>query len=62
MSNSKDQRLFIEKKCQERGFENVKVITGNINGFSIDEEFGRVVLVEMTRQTMVVCIQLTRMT
>ena len=27
VSNSKDQRIFIEKKCQERGFENVKVLS-----------------------------------
>ena len=47
VSNSKDQRLFIEKKCQERGFENVKVITADMNEFTIDEKFDRIVSVEM---------------
>ena len=47
VSNSKDQRLFIEKKCQERGFENVKVITADMNVFTIDEKFDRIVSVEM---------------
>ena len=47
VSNSKDQRLFIEKKCQERGFENVKVITADMNEFTIDEKFERIVSVEM---------------
>jgi len=47
VSNSRDQRLFIEKKCQERGFENVKVITADMNEFTIDEKFERIVSVEM---------------
>ena len=47
VSNSKDQRLFIEKKYQERGFENVKVITADMNVFTIDEKFDRIVSVEM---------------
>ena len=47
VSNSKDQRLFIEKKCQVRGFENVKVITADMNEFTIDEKFERIVSVEM---------------
>ena len=47
VSNSKDQRLFIEKKCQERGFENVKVITADMNEFTIDKKFDRIVSVEM---------------
>ena len=47
VSNSKDQRLFIEKKCQERGFKNVKVITADMNEFTIDEKFDRIVSVEM---------------
>ena len=47
VSNSKDQRIFIEKKCQERGFENVKVITADMNEFTIDDKFERIVSVEM---------------
>ena len=47
VSNSKDQRIFIEKKCQERGLENVKVITADMNEFTIDDKFERIVSVEM---------------
>ena len=47
VSNSKDQRLFIEKKCQERNIENVKIITADMNEFSIDDKFERIVSVEM---------------
>ena len=38
VSNSKDQRLFIEEKCQERNIENVKIITADMNEFSIDDK------------------------
>ena len=47
VSNSKDQRLFIEKKCQERNIVNVKIITADMNEFSIDDKFDRIVSVEM---------------
>ena len=47
VSNSKDQRRFIEKKCQERGLENVKVITADMNEFTIDNKFERIVSIEM---------------
>ena len=47
VSNSSLQREFIEAKLAERNLENVRVITADMNDFSIDEQFDRVVSVEM---------------
>lgn len=47
VSNSRSQREFIEARCRERGFDNVQVITADMNDFSIDRRFDRVVSVEM---------------
>ncbi|MDS4028908.1 MAG: cyclopropane-fatty-acyl-phospholipid synthase family protein [Candidatus Contendobacter sp.] len=47
VSNSNSQREFIETRCRERGFDNVQVITADMNDFSIDRRFDRVVSVEM---------------
>lgn len=47
VSNSPSQRAFIEARCRERGFRNVQVITADMNEFSIDRRFDRVVSVEM---------------
>jgi cyclopropane-fatty-acyl-phospholipid synthase len=47
VSNSNSQREFIEARCRERGFDNVQVITADMNDFSIDRRFDRVVSVEM---------------
>ena len=47
VSNSKDQRKFIESKCKERALDNVCVITADMNDFSIDDSFDRVVSIEM---------------
>jgi len=47
VSNSRSQRQFIEARCRERGFGNVQVITADMNDFSIDRRFDRVVSVEM---------------
>ena len=47
VSNSKDQRKFIESKCKERALDNVCVITADMNVFSIDDSFDRVVSIEM---------------
>ena len=47
VSNSKDQRKFIESKCEERGLDNVRVVTADMNDFSIDVSFDRVVSIEM---------------
>jgi len=47
ISNSSSQRSFIESEVAARGLTNVRVITSDINDFSIDEKFDRVVSVEM---------------
>jgi cyclopropane-fatty-acyl-phospholipid synthase len=47
VSNSHSQREFIEARCRERGFANVRVITADMNDFSTDRRFDRVVSVEM---------------
>ncbi len=47
VSNSASQRAFIEARCRERCLGNVQVITADMNDFSIDRRFDRVVSVEM---------------
>jgi cyclopropane-fatty-acyl-phospholipid synthase len=47
VSNSAPQRKFIETRCAQRGFKNVQIITCDMNVFSIDKKFDRVVSVEM---------------
>lgn len=47
VSNSHGQRQFIEACARERGFRNLRVITADMNHFSIGETFDRVVSVEM---------------
>jgi cyclopropane-fatty-acyl-phospholipid synthase len=47
VSNSQPQREFIETECWLRGLDNVQVITADMNDFSIDLRFDRVVSVEM---------------
>ena len=47
VSNSNSQREYIEGQARERGLDNLKVITCDINEFSPDGQFDRVVSVEM---------------
>ena len=47
VSNSALQREYIEKKAEKLEIKNLKVITADINTFSIDETFDRVVTIEM---------------
>jgi len=47
VSNSQLQREFIQARCAERGLGNLSVITADMNDFSIDQRFDRVVSVEM---------------
>ena len=47
VSNSHSQRLFIEQRAMEAGLGNVRVITADINHFSMDQGFDRIVSVEM---------------
>ncbi len=47
VSNSRPQREFIESKIFERKLSNLQVITADMNDFSLDQQFDRVVSVEM---------------
>jgi cyclopropane-fatty-acyl-phospholipid synthase len=47
VSNSASQGRFIEMRCRQRGISNVRVITADMNHFSIDQQFDRIVSVEM---------------
>lgn len=47
VSNSALQREYIEKKAVKLGLGNLRVITADINVFSIDETFDRIVTIEM---------------
>lgn len=47
VSNSAQQREYIMEQAGDRGFSNVTVITADMNEFSIDDTFDRVVSVEM---------------
>ena len=47
VSNSNDQRKFIKAKCEKEGIKNVNIITCDMNDFSIDDKFDRVVSIEM---------------
>ena len=47
VSNSNDQRQFIEKKCDELKIKNIKVITADMNDFTSEKTFDRVVSIEM---------------
>ncbi|WP_459557914.1 SAM-dependent methyltransferase [Lacunimicrobium album] len=47
LSNSTPQRLYIEQQIKARSLSNLRVITADINKFVTDEQFDRVVSVEM---------------
>jgi cyclopropane-fatty-acyl-phospholipid synthase len=47
VSNSATQRAHIEEECRTRGLENVTVLTRDMNDFTSDRPFDRVVSVEM---------------
>jgi cyclopropane-fatty-acyl-phospholipid synthase len=47
VSNSASQRQYIEGVASKKGFDNLKVITCDMNQFAIDQKFDRVVSVEM---------------
>ncbi|MBE2293498.1 MAG: class I SAM-dependent methyltransferase [Phycisphaerales bacterium] len=46
VANTRSQQAFIAARCQERGFNNVQVITANLNDFHPDRYFDRVVSIE----------------
>lgn len=47
VSNSYSQREFIEGRARERGLKNLHVVTCDMNAFDTDEQFDRIVSVEM---------------
>lgn len=47
LSNSISQKTFIAAKCEQRGIENVSVITADVGAFDTEARFDRVVSVEM---------------
>ncbi len=47
ISNSVGQRLFIERQASARGLTNVRVLTADMRDFDINEQFDRIVSVEM---------------
>jgi len=48
VSNSRLQREFVEAECRRRGITNLRVITADMNTFTIDQRFDRVVSIEMS--------------
>ena len=51
VSNSNSQRKFIEEVAYERGLQNLKIITKDINSFNANEKFDRVISIEMFEHT-----------
>ena len=47
VSNSNDQRQFIEARCDELNLKNVEIITADMNDFETTKLFDRVVSIEM---------------
>lgn len=47
LSNSSSQREYINAQCQQRGISNITVVTQDINEFTTDDRFDRVVSIEM---------------
>ena len=47
VSNSASQKLFIDARARERNLRNIEIITADINHFSLDRQFDRIVSVEM---------------
>jgi len=47
VSNSKDQKDFILKRCKQKNIKNIKVITADMNDFKIETTFDRIVSIEM---------------
>ena len=47
VSNSRSQKIFIDGQAHARGLSNLEVLTANMNSFTTDLRFDRVVSVEM---------------
>ncbi len=51
VSNSKPQREYILARCQREGFDNVEVVTSDVNHFEPERTFDRILSVEMIEHT-----------
>ncbi len=47
LSNSRTQKVYIDEQARQRGIHNLEVVTADINIFTTDQVFDRVVSVEM---------------
>jgi cyclopropane-fatty-acyl-phospholipid synthase len=47
VSNSRDQGAFIRGEAERRGLDNLEVLTADVNDFSTEDAFDRVVSIEM---------------
>jgi cyclopropane-fatty-acyl-phospholipid synthase len=47
VSNSRTQKIYIDSQAKKRGLGNLRVITADMNTFSTDDKFDRIVSVEM---------------
>ncbi len=47
VSNSRTQKLYINSEAKKRNINNLSIITADMNEFSIEEKFDRIVSVEM---------------
>jgi cyclopropane-fatty-acyl-phospholipid synthase len=47
LSNSRTQKLYIDEQAKQRNINNLTVVTADINAFTIDKTFDRIVSVEM---------------
>ncbi len=47
VSNSHSQREYIMGQAQERGLENIEIITCDINDLSLEQQFDRIISIEM---------------
>ncbi len=47
VSNSHDQKIYIDSKCKKLGLNNIQVITSDMNIFNTNESFDRVISIEM---------------
>ncbi len=47
VSNSRTQKIFIDQQAVKRGIKNLQIITADMNIFSTDKKFDRIVSVEM---------------
>lgn len=47
LSNSHNQKKFIEKEASIAGVENLEIVTGDISEFEINKQFDRIISIEM---------------